>query len=112
MILASNISLSQITDGPSHTIQIGEAPQAMNGLWISVRNYFNQLAPINTLATYAPQYVFYDYGQEINSYHPAGANVLMADGSVHFLLETMDSYTLGSLCSRAGDEVVDDPLAD
>ena len=43
MILASNISLSQITDGASHTIQIGEAPQAMNGLWISVRNYFNQL---------------------------------------------------------------------
>jgi len=110
MILASNVSLMQITDGPSQTVQICEAPEGESGMWISVRNYFNQLARINTPAAFAPQYVFYDYGQEISSYHAGGAFVLLADGSVQFLSETMDPYPLGALCSRAGNEVIDDPF--
>ncbi len=106
MILASNISLTKIPDGSSQTIMVGEAPEGESSMWISVRNYFDQSAPINTLATYGPQFVFYDYGQEINSYHPGGAFTLFADGSVHFLAETMDVLTLSALISRAGGEVV------
>ncbi len=100
MILASNISLKMITDGSSQTVMLGEAPEGESSIWISVRNYFDQSAPINTLATYAPQFVFYDYGQEINSYHPGGAFTLFADGSVHFLAETLDGQTLAALVSR------------
>ena len=65
-----------------------------------MRNYFDQAKPINTPAAFAPQYVFYDYGQEIDSYHPGGANVLFADGSVHFLAQTLDVPTLAALCTR------------
>jgi prepilin-type N-terminal cleavage/methylation domain-containing protein/prepilin-type processing-associated H-X9-DG protein len=110
MILASNISLKEITDGTSQTIQIAEAPEGQSSIWLSVKNLYDQSAPINTLASYAPQYIFYDYGQEINSYHTGGAYALMVDGSVHFLSETMDNYPLSALCSRAGNEVIDDPF--
>ena len=104
MIFEKNISLSQITDGTSQTILIAEAPEGMHSLWISVRNIFDQSASINTPAAFAKQYVFWDYGQEINSYHRGGASVLMADGSIHFLRETLDNLTLSALCSRAGGE--------
>jgi prepilin-type processing-associated H-X9-DG protein len=108
MILEKSISLSSITDGRSRTIQIAEAPEGIHSLWISVRNLYDQSAPINTLATYAPQYVFYDYGQEINSYHAGGAFALFADGSVRFLDQNMDNLVLAALCSRNGGEVIGD----
>jgi len=106
MIFEKNISIPQITDGTSQTILVAEAPEGIQSLWISVRNIFDQSAPINTPAAFAKQYVFWDYGQEINSYHPGGATVLMADGSVHFLRETLDNLTLAALCSRAGGETI------
>ena len=45
---------------------------------------------------------------EIFSDHPDGAQALMCDGSVHFLLEQMDLAVLMSLCTRDGDEPVSD----
>jgi prepilin-type processing-associated H-X9-DG protein len=109
MILASNIALKDITDGSSQTIQIAECPEGISAIWISVKNYFDQSAPINTLAAPATQYYFTDYAQEIDSYHAGGASALMADGSVHFFSETMDNHTLSALCSRAGNDIMDDP---
>ena len=107
MIVEKNISLVQITDGSAKTILVGEAPEGINSMWFSVLNRFDQSAPINTLATFSPQFVFFDLGQEISSYHPGGALALFADGSVHFLAESLDARTLAALCSRAGDEPVD-----
>jgi prepilin-type N-terminal cleavage/methylation domain-containing protein/prepilin-type processing-associated H-X9-DG protein len=104
MIFESNISIKQITDGTSHTALIAEAPEGVNGFWLSVRNLFEQAKPINTPAAFAPQYVFYDYGQEINSYHPGGAIATFADGSARFLNESIDNQTLAAICSRAGGE--------
>jgi prepilin-type processing-associated H-X9-DG protein/prepilin-type N-terminal cleavage/methylation domain-containing protein len=43
---------------------------------------------------------------EIYSFHPGGANVLFADGSVRFLRQTIDIRTLARLVTRAGGEVV------
>src|SRR5262249_42584588 len=40
------------------------------------------------------------------SFHPGGANVLFADGSVHFLNATIDIRILARLITRAGGEVV------
>ncbi len=108
MIAAKNISLAAITDGSAHTIQIGECPEGMHSLWISVRNFCDQSAPINTPATSATQYVFTDFGQEISSYHAGGAFTLYADGSAHFLSESMNNAILAALCSRAGGEVIGD----
>jgi prepilin-type N-terminal cleavage/methylation domain-containing protein len=108
MILEKNISLAQITDGSAHTILIGEAPEGLHSLWFGVRNLFDQSGPINAPATYGLQYIFYDYGQEISSYHDQGALVLLADGSVRFLSESISPQTLSALCSREGNDQAED----
>jgi prepilin-type processing-associated H-X9-DG protein len=43
---------------------------------------------------------------EIYAFHTGGANVVFADGSVHFLKDSIDLCTLAKLCTRAGGEVV------
>ncbi len=43
---------------------------------------------------------------EIYSFHPGGANMLFADGSVHFFKETMDPRIVVYMITRAGGEVV------
>jgi prepilin-type processing-associated H-X9-DG protein len=44
---------------------------------------------------------------EVYSFHPAGANVVFGDGSVHFLPSGMNLCLLAALCTRAGGEVID-----
>ena len=43
--------------------------------------------------------------EETFSFHPAGANVAFADGSVQFLRETIDAPTFAALMSKDGGEV-------
>ena len=43
---------------------------------------------------------------EIYSFHTGGANVVFADGSVHFLKANIDLCTLAKLITRAGGEVI------
>jgi prepilin-type N-terminal cleavage/methylation domain-containing protein/prepilin-type processing-associated H-X9-DG protein len=42
---------------------------------------------------------------EIFSFHPGGANLLFADGSVHFLKETINPFTMVALVTRAWGEI-------
>lgn len=43
---------------------------------------------------------------EAYSFHEGGANFAMADGSTHFLSDSIDARTFVALCTRAGGEVV------
>jgi prepilin-type processing-associated H-X9-DG protein len=43
---------------------------------------------------------------QVYSFHPAGANAVFADGSVHFLKAGMSIRVLAALATRAGGEVV------
>jgi len=99
MLYEKAISIAQIRDGTSHTLIVSEDCQFTDGQWINGRNVFDQAFAINA----APP------GEnDIRSEHPAGACGLLADGSVHFLTETMDLKVLGGICTRARGEVVPD----
>jgi prepilin-type processing-associated H-X9-DG protein len=39
------------------------------------------------------------------SFHPAGANLLFADGHVQFTADTIDLATMAALCTRAAGEL-------
>ena len=45
------------------------------------------------------QYI-YNSNTILNSFHPGGINILLADGSVRFLTDNIDFTTLGKLCAR------------
>lgn len=98
MIHEVAISIKQITDGTSKTILIGENVQTSDGQWINGRNLFDQSPfPINM----APL-----YEDDLRSFHSGGVHALLADGSVHFIRETIDAKTLAALCTRAGGETI------
>ena len=100
MIFNQTISLAQIIDGGSLTILVGEAPEAINAIWASGHNIFDQSAPINARPPT-------EYGEELTSQHPGGVNVLLGDGSVRFLKNTTNVVPLSALCTRASGEVID-----
>ena len=43
---------------------------------------------------------------EMYSLHPGGANVLMGDGSVRFVKQSINLLTWQAVCSRSNGEVV------
>ncbi len=43
---------------------------------------------------------------EMYSLHPGGANVLMGDGSVRFIKQSINLLTWAALCSRSNGEVI------
>ncbi|MBS0206359.1 MAG: DUF1559 domain-containing protein [Planctomycetes bacterium] len=50
--------------------------------------------------------VNYSNDNEVYAFHPGGAHVLMADGSVRMVGESMSLYVLCAMATRAGGEVV------
>lgn len=116
------VTLAHVKDGTSTTIMLGEAPEAIHGIWIGHKNYFDQSSTINArhgvakgttwesciVPPNSPKIgkVGCDFGQEFHSHHPGGANFLFVDGSVRFLKETMSPQTLAAYLSRSGREII------
>ena len=100
MVFNRPIKLAEIRDGASQTILVGEDPEAINAMWASGHNIFDQSAPINARPPT-------EYGEELTSQHPGGVDALFADGSVHFLRNATAIVPLAALCTRSGGEVVD-----
>ncbi|OYP34226.1 DUF1559 domain-containing protein [Rhodopirellula sp. MGV] len=112
------IALRDLLDGTTHTIVMGESPEGLHSIWVGHKNLFDQSAPINAQVQAttswdacrpglsSPQGDFCDFGQEFHSYHVGGAHFLMADGSAHFVSESLDLKIFSALLSRRGGEVV------
>jgi prepilin-type N-terminal cleavage/methylation domain-containing protein/prepilin-type processing-associated H-X9-DG protein len=97
MLYDRAIRSEQVRDGLSRTFIVAEDTLWTEGQWINGRNVFDQAYAINA----APP-----FENDIRSLHPGGAQVLMADASVHFFDEATELLILAAHCTRAGGETV------
>jgi prepilin-type N-terminal cleavage/methylation domain-containing protein/prepilin-type processing-associated H-X9-DG protein len=124
-------TVASCTDGTSNTFLVGENSPYYNGalLWVDgTATYASTVIPLNWICNLqdgqvdvdgticSVQYLnsiqaphcyrnqTYNYG--FKSKHPGGANFAFADGSVHFIKQTINPRTYNALGSRAGGEVI------
>jgi prepilin-type N-terminal cleavage/methylation domain-containing protein/prepilin-type processing-associated H-X9-DG protein len=116
--------MADIVDGTSNTILVGECagrPQLWRrgkqvpslpisgGCWASRNLLFTRGAAPDGSSFYGPCAVNCTNNREVYSFHPGGANVVLADGSVHLLKETINIRNFASLVTYAGGEVATIP---
>lgn len=113
--------IADITDGTSQTILITECAgrptlwragrpiaggYAAGGPWVSGTLTFGQGSTSDGVTKIGPCAINCTNDREVYSFHPAGANTLFSDGSVHFLSASLDIRVFAQLATRAGGEVV------
>ena len=114
----SEIPFAEITDGSSHTFLVGEVvgvgPGTNSGfIWVS-HGVLHTANSINTFLQYTTTFSgpfardathSVDEGG-FSSFHPGGCHFVFADGSVHFISDSIDIQTLAALTTRADGEVL------
>jgi prepilin-type N-terminal cleavage/methylation domain-containing protein/prepilin-type processing-associated H-X9-DG protein len=113
--------LADVLDGSSNTILIGECAgrptlwQAgkrvpnkwlSGGAWASRNLLWGRGATSDGTAFFGTCAVNCTNDREVYSFHTGGANVVFADGSVHFLKADINIRVFANLVTRAGGEVV------
>jgi prepilin-type N-terminal cleavage/methylation domain-containing protein/prepilin-type processing-associated H-X9-DG protein len=113
--------IAAITDGTSNTILVAEDagrptfynaarqvfdPIGKEGGWADPNGAFSidGSNPDGTIP--GPCTLNCSNNSEVYSFHASGANVVFADGSVHYLASTLNLCTLAALTTRAGGELV------
>jgi prepilin-type processing-associated H-X9-DG protein len=122
-------NIAAVTDGTSNTIIVGEvlpSNAADNNFWMFNGSYAGTTVPLgfnsNTVVPVAGSQTCSSTGWQnpsalvgcrfgssakgFVSMHPGGSNFAFADGSVHFLKNSINMATYCALGSRAGGEVV------
>jgi prepilin-type N-terminal cleavage/methylation domain-containing protein/prepilin-type processing-associated H-X9-DG protein len=130
MFAISNVRIEDITDGTTTTAMLSELILTYDGPWHDIRGRYHNPAhggvlfstrvTPNTLVPdrfdwCIPQpegpapCIDTDYKMfcSVRSYHPGGVNLCMADGSVHFLADDVDSEVYEATGSRDGNEFVE-----
>lgn len=118
LFLNSKVRYSEIFDGSSATILLGEALTSRDGLgWVSgTRATLRNTSVIEAGAAYLPSSTDKPGDENeksgslfvggFGSYHPGGVNIALADGSSRFLPQTVDKTVLRQLGNRADGEIM------
>ena len=118
LFLNSEVTFGEIQDGTSNTFVITERDGASIGVntraaatWCGVRNaqWGNQcLGPVSRQLNYVINTVEDNRAAQwnaISSQHPGGANFGRADGSVEYVIDTIDGFVYEEYGTKAGGEV-------
>ncbi len=117
--------LAKITDGLSNTLLLAEfagrpdhwimgVKQLTNanlqwanwwGPWASYQGSIFKTWSADGLTPQGPCTINCNNNWGIYAFHPAGANALFCDGSVHFLVEGLDRDIFASIVTKAGGEI-------
>ena len=102
----SGLKFQQIRDGLSNTMMIGERRNDFGTvIWHGViADTSEPFARIVGATDHAPNDRD-DRFEDFRSYHPAGINTVLADGSIQFVTETIDELVFQGLGSVAGGEI-------
>jgi prepilin-type N-terminal cleavage/methylation domain-containing protein/prepilin-type processing-associated H-X9-DG protein len=101
------IQFRKITDGLSNTFMAGETLPAQNPYSCVFCNNFPMSStniPINTMVSRTISASNLKESTGFKSLHSGGANMLMGDGSVHFIAETIDYYVWNEFGTTSGGE--------
>ncbi len=106
------IKLRQITDGLSNTFMVGEAVSSQDlhdAAYYSDGDWASCNSPLNFFNIEEDPTILFDQWYEqrgFRSLHPGGAQFVMADASVHFMVEGIDHSIYRGLATRNGEEIV------
>jgi prepilin-type N-terminal cleavage/methylation domain-containing protein/prepilin-type processing-associated H-X9-DG protein len=116
--------IADITDGTANTLLVTECAgrpklwrtgrpvpgvYALGGAWVGGTILSGQGSTDDGATKLGPCVINCTNDREVYSFHPGGANAVMADGSVRFLKASMEMRMFARLVTRAGGEVVTDP---
>jgi prepilin-type N-terminal cleavage/methylation domain-containing protein/prepilin-type processing-associated H-X9-DG protein len=111
LYLNSCMAVSDITDGSSNTVMVGECsltngnPGHVAALWAGMRgtpdNFTIYVSDTMWMISSDPDWCINGrQAQAFGSSHPGGAVFLFADGAVNFLAQNIDGVTLERLAAR------------
>ena len=110
----SRVRFKDISDGTGKTLLVGEVigigPGTYQGFpWVSwdILHTYNG---VNTATYDPPTNVWNVASMSFSSFHPGGCHFAFADGSVHFLNETISPSLLTALTTRSNGEMVNEGL--
>lgn len=118
MFQVSNLPISKITDGTSHTLMVGEVVGALSvprpgfpvsdnfGFYWVTWNVLHTANGINLASKIEPQRVNSVEEGSFASFHPGGCHFVFSDGHADFLSEDIDKAALAALTTRAGDDFI------